>query len=307
MLNTLRIATRKSPLALWQAEHVQSRLEDLYPKLSVELVPMTTEGDRILDTPLAEVGGKGLFIKELEHALLSNKADIAVHSMKDVTIDLPDELDLPVILEREKSHDAFVSNTYKKIQELPEGAIVGTSSMRRQAQLRAFRPDLEIKTLRGNVGTRLSKLDNGDYDAIILAAAGLKRLELEKRIQQLIPHEILLPAVGQAAVGIECRAGDDKTIEIINALKHEITQQAVLAERAFSRRLFGGCTLPIAAFATIDTEQVNIQGLVASVDGKQVVAANHSGTTNELEAVGTVLAEMLLEQGADKILAELKH
>lgn len=307
MLETLRIATRKSPLALWQAEHVQSRLEDLFPNLKVELVPMTTEGDRILDTPLAEVGGKGLFIKELEHALLSNKADIAVHSMKDVTIDLPDELDLPVILEREKSHDAFVSNTYKQIEDLPEGAIVGTSSMRRQAQLRAYRPDLEIKTLRGNVGTRLSKLDNGDYDAIILAAAGLKRLELEDRIQQLIPHEILLPAVGQAAVGIECRAGDTETIDIINALKHETTQQAVLAERAFSRRLFGGCTLPIAAFATIDAEQVNIQGLVASVDGTQVVSASHSGTTDELEALGTKLAETLLGKGADKILAELKH
>ena len=256
-MKTLKIATRNSPLALWQAEHVKQQLIDLHPDLNVELVSMTTEGDRFLDAPLIAVGGKGLFIKELEQALLNGEADIAVHSMKDVTIDLPDELAMPVILKREDVRDVFISNNYKQIEDLPDGAVLGTSSLRRQSQVKALRPGIELKDLRGNVGTRLRKLDDGEYDAIMLAAAGIIRLGLKERITQLIPESVLLPAIGQGAIGIECRAGDTDVHELIAAVNDRETSLCVETERAFSRRLFGGCQLPIAGQASIKGNEIN--------------------------------------------------
>ncbi|GJM04510.1 MAG: porphobilinogen deaminase [marine bacterium B5-7] len=304
-MKTLKIATRNSPLALWQAEHVKQQLIDLHTDLNVELVSMTTEGDRFLDAPLVAVGGKGLFIKELEQALLGGEADIAVHSMKDVTIDLPDELVIPVILKREDVRDVFISNNYKHIEDLPEGAVLGTSSLRRQSQVKASRPDITLKDLRGNVGTRLRKLDDGEYDAIILAAAGIIRLGLKERITQLIPESVLLPAIGQGAIGIECRAGDTKVHELIAPLNDRETSLCVETERAFSRRLFGGCQLPIAGQAGIKGKDINLVGLVARVDGSEVVKSELSGDIKQCGEIGTTLAENLLERGADEILKEL--
>jgi hydroxymethylbilane synthase len=301
----LKIATRKSPLALWQAEHVKKLLLQTHSDLSVELVSMQTEGDRFLDAPLIAVGGKGLFIKELEQALLEGRADIAVHSMKDVTIDLPDELVLPVIMKREDTRDVFISNTYKQIEDLPDAAVLGTSSLRRQSQVKALHPEIVIKDLRGNVGTRLSKLDAGEYDAIMLAAAGIIRLGLSERITQLIPASILLPAVGQGAIGIECRAGDDVVHELIAPLNHHDTSLCVQTERAFSRRLFGGCQLPIAAQASIIGDDVELVGLIARVDGSEVIKSVQQGSMEDSDNIGTSLAEILLERGGDKILKEL--
>ncbi|RLV60287.1 hydroxymethylbilane synthase [Parashewanella curva] len=298
----IRIATRKSPLAMWQAEYVKQRLEQIHGDITVELLPMSTKGDVILDTPLAKVGGKGLFVKELEVAMLEGRADIAVHSMKDVPVEFPEGLGLHVICEREDPRDAFVSNSYKSIDELPQGAIVGTSSLRRQCQLRALRPDLEIRDLRGNVGTRLAKLDNGDYDAIILAAAGLIRLELSSRIASFIEPEVSLPANGQGAVGIECRTDDEQVKSLLAPLEHQETRYRVLAERAMNTRLEGGCQVPIGAFAQIDGDQLSLRGLVGAPDGSQIIADSVVGNKQQAVELGEELAEKLLSQGAKAIL-----
>jgi hydroxymethylbilane synthase len=306
-VKTLKIATRKSPLALWQAEHVKKCLLEAHSDLSVELVSMQTEGDRFLDAPLIAVGGKGLFIKELEQALLEERADIAVHSMKDVTIDLPGELELPVIMEREDTRDVLISNIYKKIEDLPANSVLGTSSLRRQSQVKALHSKIVLKDLRGNVGTRLGKLDAGEYDAIMLAAAGIIRLGLGERITQLIPPSVLLPAIGQGAIGIECRAGDNVVQELIAPLNHRDTSICVQAERAFSRRLFGGCQLPIAGQATIIGDEVELTGLIARVDGSEVIKSDQKGSIADIDNIGIALAETLLQRGGDKILKELMH
>ncbi len=302
---TLRIATRKSPLALWQANFVKDRLEALHPDLQVELVPMSTQGDKILDTPLAKVGGKGLFVKELETAMLEGRADIAVHSMKDVPVEFPDGLGLHTICEREDPRDAFVSNHFNQIDELPQGAVVGTSSLRRQCQLRAARPDLVIRDLRGNVNTRLAKLDAGEYDAIILAAAGLKRLEMAHRITAFIEPEQSLPANGQGAVGIECRLDDHELHALLAPLEHPETRIRVLTERAMNRALQGGCQVPIGAYALVQGEEVWLRGLVGSPDGARVIRDEIRGPLAEGEALGHTLAQRLLAAGADVILAEV--
>jgi len=302
---TIRIATRKSPLALWQAEHVKSRLLALNPELNVELVTFTTQGDKILDTPLAKIGGKGLFVKELEQAMLDGRADIAVHSMKDVPVEFPDDLELHVICEREDPRDAFVSNNFANIDALPQGAIVGTSSLRRQCQIRALRPDLEIRDLRGNVNTRLAKLDSGQYDAIILAAAGLIRLEMGERIRDFIEPEVSLPANGQGAVGIECRINDEVTKALLAPLEHSETRIRVNAERAMNRHLEGGCQVPIGAYALVDGEQVHLRGLVGAIDGSEILRDEISGHVDDAEKLGVELAKKLLAQGADKILADV--
>ena len=302
---TLRIATRKSPLALWQAEHVKARLLALNPDLTVELVTFTTKGDIILDTPLAKIGGKGLFVKELEVAMLAGDADIAVHSMKDVPMEFPEGLELGVILERETPTDAFVSNNFKNLDELPQGAIVGTSSLRRQCQLQANRPDLVIRSLRGNVQTRLGKLDAGEFDAIILASAGLLRLEMESRIAQYLTPEVSLPAGGQGAVGIELRSDDAETLALLKPLQHDTTAYRVTAERAMNRRLEGGCQVPIACYAEENNGELWLRGLVGSIDGKQMLTTEYRAPVAEAEALGIKAAEDLLSQGADKILAEV--
>ena len=300
-----RIATRQSPLALWQAEYVQQRLMAAHPGLRVELVPMVTKGDVILDTPLAKVGGKGLFVKELELAMLENRADMAVHSMKDVPVDFPDGLGLVTICEREDPRDAFVSNRYDAIDALPPGAVVGTSSLRRQCQLNARRPDLVIRSLRGNVGTRLAKLDAGDYDAIILAAAGLKRLGLEDRIRLALPAELSLPAVGQGAVGIECRLDDHQLITLLQALNDEDTATCETAERAMNTRLEGGCQVPIGSFAVLEEGELWLRGLVGSPDGSTVVSGERRGPRDQAEQMGISLAEELLDRGARDILRDV--
>ncbi len=302
---TLKIATRKSPLALWQANFVKDRLEALHPDLQVELVPMSTQGDKILDTPLAKVGGKGLFVKELETAMLEGRADIAVHSMKDVPVEFPDGLGLHTICEREDPRDAFVSNHFNQTDELPQGAVVGTSSLRRQCQLRAARPDLVIRDLRGNVNTRLAKLDAGEYDAIILAAAGLKRLEMAHRIAAFIEPEQSLPANGQGAVGIECRLDDHELHALLAPLEHPETRIRVLTERAMNRALQGGCQVPIGAYALVQGEEVWLRGLVGSPDGSRVIRDEIRGPLAEGEALGHTLAQRLLAAGADVILAEV--
>lgn len=302
-LTTLRIATRKSPLAMWQAEHIKARLEALHPGLVVELITFTTQGDKILDVPLAKIGGKGLFVKELEVAMLDGRADIAVHSMKDVPMEFPEGLELGIICERENPHDAFVSNTYKSIDELPQGAVVGTSSLRRQCQIQQQRPDLIIKSLRGNVQTRLSKLDAGEFDAIILAAAGLLRMEMHDRIASFIPAGQSLPAGGQGALGIEWRANDSAIHELLKPLHDDKTAACVLAERALNRRLQGGCQVPIAAYAELDGESLSLRGLVGSVDGKTLLRTAQSGLAADAEAMGIAAAEDLLAQGAGAILS----
>ena len=301
----LRIATRESALALWQANYVKAKLEAAHQDLAVELVPMTTKGDQILDTPLANIGGNALFVKELEVAMLEGRADIAVHSMKDVPVEFPDGLMLYTICEREDPRDAFVSNNYSDFDSLPEGAVVGTSSLRRQCQIKALRPDLKIKDLRGNVNTRLRKLDEGQYDAIILAAAGLIRLEMPERIKQYLPTEFLLPANGQGAVGIECRSDDVQVKAYLDVLEHTETRYRVLAERAMNRKLEGGCQVPIGAYAEVDGDELHLRGLVGSLDGSEIIRANVSGKVSEAEQLGYSLAEDLLNQGADTILQEV--
>ena len=304
---TVRIATRKSALALWQAEYVKAQLEHFHNGINVELVTMTTKGDILLDTPLAKIGGKGLFVKELEVAMLEDRADIAVHSMKDVPVDFPDGLGLEVICPREDPRDAFVSNTIKSLSDLPQGAIVGTSSLRRQCQLKASRPDLDIRVLRGNVNTRLRKLDEGQYDAIILAAAGLIRLEMSERIAQFIEPEEMLPANGQGAVGIECR-NDDETIKALLApLGCTSTRIRVLAERAMNKALEGGCQVPIGSYGVIsaDGKNIHLRGLVGAVDGSEMIESEITGPVEEGEALGNKLAQELLSRGADKILKQV--
>ncbi|MEQ2024244.1 hydroxymethylbilane synthase [Xenorhabdus szentirmaii] len=304
-MKNIRIATRQSPLAMWQAHYVKKQLESFHPGLSVELVPMVTRGDIILDTPLAKVGGKGLFVKELELALLEKRADIAVHSMKDVPVAFPDGLGLVTICERDDPRDAFVSVKYASLDELPAGAIVGTSSLRRQCQLRQLRPDLVINDLRGNVGTRLSKLDNGNYDAIILATAGLKRLGLEERIRMPLAPELLLPAVGQGAVGIECRLDDLQTRELLAPLNHARTEICVLAERAMNTRLEGGCQVPIGSYAIWQGDSIWLRALVGAPDGKVIVRGERVVAQEEASQAGVALAEELLEKGAHQILASV--
>ncbi len=304
-LSHIRIATRQSPLALWQANYVSALLRQHHPDLNVELVPMVTKGDIILDTPLAKVGGKGLFVKELELALLEDRADIAVHSMKDVPVDFPAGLGLHCICEREDPRDAFVSHHYANLDALPHGAVVGTSSLRRQCQLRAARPDLQIKDLRGNVGTRLGKLDNHEYDAIILAAAGLKRLGLETRIRAYLSVEQSLPAVGQGAVGIECRQHDARVQALLAPLNHPATALRVAAERAMNTRLEGGCQVPIGSYALLEGDQIYLRALVGAPDGTEIICGEIRGHSDAAEQLGITLAEQLLAQGAGRILAEV--
>ncbi|ENW06380.1 MULTISPECIES: hydroxymethylbilane synthase [Acinetobacter] len=304
-MKTLKIATRQSPLALWQAEHIRFRLNELYPDLTVELVKFVTQGDKILDTPLAKIGGKGLFVKELEAALLDGRADLAVHSMKDVPMHLPENLSLAVICEREDPLDAFVSNQYSNFDELPLGAKVGTSSLRRKCQILQLRPDLEIIDLRGNVGTRLSKLDDGLYDAIILASAGLKRLGLADRIRHSLDPVVSLPAVGQGALGLECRENDHELLALIQPLQHQETSICVRAERAFNAYLEGGCQVPIAGYATLVNAQLKIEGRVGSVDGKTLLKETLEGSADEAEQLGEQLAQRLLAQGAGELLKAL--
>ena len=299
---TLKIATRQSPLALWQANYVKDRLQQLYPDLIIELVPMVTKGDVILDSPLAKIGGKGLFVKELENALLTKEADIAVHSMKDVPMQFPEGLGLAVICQREDPRDAFVSHSYRTFAELPQGAVVGTSSLRRQCQLKALRPDLDIRSLRGNVGTRLSKLDNGDYDAIILASAGLIRLGLADRIASFIDVEQSLPAAGQGAVGIECRTDDAQVQALLAPLADAETTYCVLAERAMNNHLQGGCQVPIGGYAVLQQGQLYLRALVGDIDGSRIIRAEGKSAVENAEILGVKIAEQLLAQGADKIL-----
>lgn len=302
MSREIRIATRKSALALWQAEYVKSRLEAAHPGLKVSLVPMVSKGDKLLDAPLAKIGGKGLFVKELETALLEHEADIAVHSMKDVPMDFPEGLGLYCICEREDPRDAFVSNTHDSLDALPAGSVVGTSSLRRQAQLLARRPDLKIQFLRGNVNTRLAKLDAGDYDAIILAAAGLIRLGFEDRIRASISVEDSLPAGGQGAVGIECRTADSEIHALLAPLHHPDTALRVTAERALNKRLNGGCQVPIACYAVLEGEQLWLRGLVGQPDGGQLLRAEARAASADAERLGVQVADELLQLGAGEIL-----
>lgn len=300
------IASRESALAMWQARHVQSRLAALYPRTVIEIVGVTTEGDRGLDVSLAKIGGKGLFIKELEEALAAGRADIAAHSVKDVPMQLLDGLTLAAITEREDPRDAFVSNRYAALAALPAGARVGTSSLRRECQLRARYPHLLVEPLRGNVTTRLRKLDEGGYDAIILAAAGLKRLGLAQRATALLEPEESLPAPGQGALGLECRAERRDLIELLAPLNHRETALCVTAERALSRTLAGSCNVPLGAFAQITGERMRLRGFVGTPDGTRMIAGEKSGAARSPEALGTALAEELKSRGAAAILAELE-
>lgn len=306
MKKTLRIATRKSPLAMWQAEFVKAELEKAHPGLEVILLPMSTKGDKILDVPLAKIGGKGLFTKELEDRMMDGDADIAVHSMKDVPMVLPEGFALGAILERHSPTDAFVSNKYTHFDELPEGAVLGTSSLRRKAQLMAIRPDLEVRDLRGNVGTRLGKLDAGEYDAIVLATSGLQRLGLDERIRHPIAPETCLPAVTQGTLGIEYFANDTETLEVIEVLNHKKSEIRAKAERAMNHRLEGGCQVPIGVYAQLmDEEQILVRGLVGSLDGSTLLKAQKIGAAEDAESIGIAVAEALLEKGAKAILDEV--
>lgn len=305
MQKKIRIATRKSPLALWQAEHVAVLLENTFPGVKTELVKMTTQGDKILDAPLAKIGGKGLFVKELEVGLLEGTADIAVHSMKDVPVEFPNGLHLAAILTREDPTDAFVANHYSSLTDLPPNARIGTSSLRRQCQIKELYPQAEILALRGNVNTRLAKLDAGDYDAIILASAGLKRLGLAERITQRLDTKVSLPAIGQGAIGIECRVDDTEMNAMLGKLHDRATGLCVAAERALNARLSGGCQVPIAGFAEIVDGQLFMRGLVGSPDGSRIYRSEYIGKPEHAEIIGKTIAEDLLSQGADKILQAL--
>lgn len=302
MQQTIKIATRKSPLALWQAEYVKSALERHHPNLTVELVKMITKGDQTLNSPLSKIGGKGLFIKELEIGMMQGQADIAVHSMKDMPYQIPAGFELGAILERENPFDAFVSNHFDSIADLPKGAKVGTCSMRRIVQLKAIRPDLEILDLRGNVNTRLKKLDDGEYDGIILACAGLIRLGFEDRIRQQISAQQSLPAVGQGAIGIEIRENDQKILELIKPLIDKETTYRVSAERAMNGRLEGGCSVPIAGFSTLNEDKITLTGLVGNVSSGVILKHQMSANVDSAEALGVQLANKLIEMGAREIL-----
>ena len=306
-LSELRIATRSSPLAIWQAEEVARRLNKLYPDLEVTLVQMKTRGDKMLDAPLAKLGGKGLFIKELEAGILEGSADIAVHSMKDVPADFPPGLELAIIMEREDPRDAFVSNRYDSLAEMPAGSVVGTSSLRRQTQIREHYPELTVDWLRGNVNTRLRKLDDGEYDAIILACAGLLRLGFEQRIRAPLEPEECLPSIGQGAIGIEVRADDTALKTLLAPLAHAGTTSRITAERALSQALNGGCQVPIAGFALLNDGQIYLRGLVGEPDGSLILRAEVTGKAGQAAALGKQVAEDLLAQGADAILARLNE
>lgn len=301
----LRIATRKSPLALWQANFVRDALMARSPELEVELVTMTTQGDKILDTPLAKVGGKGLFVKELELGMLEGRADLAVHSMKDVPVEFPDGLGLAAILPREDPRDVLISNKFDSLESLPEGARVGTSSLRRQCQLRARRADLQIADLRGNVNTRLKKLDDGEYDAILLAAAGVKRMGWEQRITELLAPEQFIPAIGQGAIGIEIRVDDDRVRDLVGALNDKQTAIRIAAERALNAGLQGGCQVPIAGYSEISHGVILLRALVGRPDGSELVQGVISGKPEDADELGRVLADDLLSRGAREILAEV--
>ncbi|QYN46993.1 hydroxymethylbilane synthase [Gilliamella sp. ESL0405] len=301
----IRIATRKSPLALWQANFVKQQLETFHPSLVVELVPMVTQGDVLLESPLSKIGGKGLFVKQLEQAIMNGQADIAVHSIKDIPAVFPQGLTLSTVCQRDEMRDALISNQYQHLDELPHGAVVGTSSLRRQCQLRARYPHLQIKDLRGNVGTRLTKLDNQEYDAIILAAVGLKRLGLQNRIKQYIDTDLILPAVGQGTIGIESRA-DDKTLsELLTPLEDKKSRICIEAERAMNLALQGGCQVPIACLSQLENDSLTLRGLVGRIDGSEMIKAEITGHSTQAEALGRQLADNLLAQGAKAILAEL--
>ena len=305
MTDLIRIATRSSPLALWQAEYVRDRLQALHAGLVVELVGIKTQGDIILDTPLAKIGGKGLFVKELEQAIYDGRADIAVHSMKDVPMQLPDGMTLAVICERDDPHDAYVSNHFQRFEQLPQGAHVGTSSLRRSTQIRAARPDLRVSSLRGNVQTRLGKLDAGEFDAILLAAAGLRRLAMQDRIAETLAPTQCLPAVGQGAVGIECRADDTRIQALLAPLADADTTDCVLAERAMNRTLEGGCQVPIAGYAELQGDTLWLRALVASLDGQRILRAEGRAPRGDAVALGCRIGEQLLAAGAGEILAEV--
>lgn len=303
-MKLLRIATRRSPLALWQANYVAAQLTAQHRELRIELVEITTTGDRLLGAPLASVGGKGLFMKELEVSLLEGKADIAVHSMKDVVVDLPEGFEISAICERDDPSDAFVSNHYDSLQALPPHTLVGTCSVRRQCQIRNAYPELEVADVRGSVNTRLDKLDRNDFGAILLATAGLKRLGMADRIRQRLPASLSLPAVGQGAIGIECRIADSEVREIARALNHRPTSVCVEAERAMNRKLEGGCQLPIGALAQIENERIVLQGLVGTADGTQVVRTEVSGPVEQGPLLGERAADDLIAHGAGEILRE---
>ncbi|MFJ5446511.1 hydroxymethylbilane synthase [Methylobacillus methanolivorans] len=303
----LVIASRESALAMWQAEHIQACLQALYPDTEVTILGMTTTGDQILDSPLARIGGKGLFVKELEQALADGRADLAVHSMKDVPMHLPPGFALAAIGEREDPRDAFVSNDYPNLESLPAGSIVGTSSLRRQSQLQARFPGLKVESLRGNLQTRLRKLDEGQYAAIILAAAGLKRLGLESRIREAIDPDQSIPAVGQGALGIEINAERHDLLDILAPLNHAETAACVEAERGMSRALAGSCQVPLGAFAQQQGDTLHMTGFVASIDGKELLRESAQGSADQPEALGQALAAQLVARGADRILAALAH
>ncbi|KPK00398.1 MAG: hypothetical protein AMK71_08390 [Nitrospira bacterium SG8_35_4] len=304
--NKIIIATRGSKLALWQAEWIKSQIKNIHPDMEVELNKIKTTGDKILDVPLAQVGGKGLFVKEIEEAMLRGEADLAVHSMKDVPTDLPEGLHLSAICKREDPRDAFIAGPgISSFHDLPQGARVGTSSLRRMCQLLNKRPDIKITQLRGNVDTRLRKLDEGEFDAIILATAGVKRLGYETRITEKISTQTSLPAIGQGAVGIECRTDDEFINDLLSKLNHEETWVCVSAERAFLKKLEGGCQVPIASHAQLKDGQLMIEGLVGSLDGKTLIKSSIQGKSEDAEPLGTALAEKLLSQGAGEILAEV--
>ncbi len=305
MRKQIRIGTRASALALWQAEWVKSELEKEYPGMTVSLTKIKTTGDKILDVPLAKVGGKGLFVKEIEEAMLANEIDIAVHSMKDVPTFFPDGLHLSCITKREDARDALLSRNNVKFNDLPRGANIGTSSLRRQAQIMNIRPDFVIHQLRGNVGTRLQKLKEGKFDAIILAAAGVKRLGLEANVAEYLSTEISLPAIGQGALGIECRVDDRDLNDMITFFNHTDSRTCVTGERALLRRLEGGCQVPIACYGQVKDGKLKLSGLVGSVDGKRIVKDSIEGEPEKAEKLGVTLAEMLLSRGADVILREV--
>jgi hydroxymethylbilane synthase len=305
--STLRIATRKSQLALWQAEHVAALLRSTHPGLAVELLPMTTKGDRIQDRSLAAIGGKGLFIKELETAIQDRSADMAVHSMKDMPGDLPDGLSIAAVLPRADARDALLAAGAGSLSDLPQGARVGTSSLRRQAQLMAARPDLRIEALRGNVDSRLRRLDNGELDAIVLACAGLIRLGWEARIAARLEPAMCLPAVAQGIIGIECRTGDTRTCSLLAPLNHSATRTVMDAERAFAARLGGSCQSPIAAYATLQQDKLTLDGLVAEPDGSRLLRDSVTGSGADARALGDRLAGRVLAAGADALLERLRH
>ena len=304
-MRTLKIATRESPLALWQAEHVRSELLRHHPNIEVELLGITTRADQWLQTPLAKIGGKGLFVKELEEAMLRGDADLAVHSMKDVPMEQPEGLVLHTICEREDPSDAFVSNNFFSLDSLSEGATLGTSSLRRQCQILKMRPDLQVKSLRGNVNTRLRKLDEGEFDAIILASAGLLRLGFADRIAESLDLAVCMPAAGQGAVGIELRSEDQELMELLKPLDHLSSNICVRAERSMNLRLNGSCQVPIAAHATLNSGQVELSGLVGDANGEQILRGIAKGNTDQAEQIGIEVAEQLLAQGAAEILAKI--